>query len=89
MPQDKSIPGSPLDWLARAKGSLALAKQPKPEDAFWEDLCFQAQQAAEKAIKVVYQYKDLNFRFTHNLLGSWAKGLKTAAYLYHRLSRKP
>ena len=46
LPQDKSIPGSPLDWLVRAKGNLALAKQPKPEEAFWEDLCFQAQQAA-------------------------------------------
>ncbi|MBC8234752.1 HEPN domain-containing protein [bacterium] len=63
LPQDKSIPGSPLDWLARAKGNLALAKQPKPKEAFWEDLCFQAQQAAEKAIKAVYQYKGLNFRY--------------------------
>ena len=67
MPQDKSIPGGPLDWLARAKGNLALAKQTKPEDSFWEDLCFQAQQAAEKAIKAVYQYKELYFRYTHDL----------------------
>lgn len=67
MPQDKSILGGPLDWLARAKGNLALAKQPKPEDAFWEDQCFQAQQAAEKAIKALYQYKELHFRFTHDL----------------------
>jgi len=35
--------------------ALALAKQPKPEDAFWEDLCFQAQQAAEKAIKYAFE----------------------------------
>jgi len=53
--------------LARSKGSLALAKQPKPKDAFWEDLCFQAQQAAEKAIKALYQYKGLSFRYTHDL----------------------
>ena len=67
MPQNKSIQGSPLDWLSRARGNLALAKQPKPEEAFWEDLCFQAQQAGEKAIKAIYQYKGLHFRFTHDL----------------------
>lgn len=67
MPSDKAIPGSPRDWLARAKGSLALAKQPKAEEAFWEDQCFLAQQAAEKAIKAVYQHKGLLFRYTHDL----------------------
>ena len=67
IPPDKTIPGSPLDWLTRAKGNLALAKQPKPEGAFWEDQCFLAQQAAEKAIKAVYQHKHLFFRYTHDL----------------------
>ena len=67
MPPDESVPGGPLDWLTRAKGSLALAKQPKPEDAFWEDQCFLAQQAAEKAIKAVYQHKGFLFRYTHDL----------------------
>lgn len=38
-------------WLARAKGDLALASAPLPPGAFYEDLCFHAQQAAEKAIK--------------------------------------
>jgi HEPN domain-containing protein len=80
LPQNKAISGSPLDWLARAKGNLALAKQPKPEDAFWEDLCFQAQQAAEKAIKAVYQYKGLNFRFTHDL-EELGKGLEDSGVL--------
>ena len=32
MPPDKTIAGSPMDWLARAKGSLVLAKQPKNEN---------------------------------------------------------
>jgi len=59
MPPDESIPGSAQDWLARARGSLALAKQPKPEGAFWEDQCFLAQQAAEKALKAVYQARGL------------------------------
>jgi len=64
---DKSIPGSVQDWLVRAKGHLALAKQPKPEGAFWEDQCFLAQQAAEKALKAVYQPRGLLFRYTHDL----------------------
>ena len=67
MPQDSTVPGSPLDWLARAQGSLALAKQPRPESAFWEDQCFLAQQAAEKALKAIYQHKGLLFRYTHDL----------------------
>jgi len=67
MPPEKTIPGSPLDWLTRAKGSLALAKQPKVEEAFWEDQCFLAQQAAEKALKAVYQLKGILFRYTHDL----------------------
>lgn len=77
MPPGKSIPGSPLDWLARAKGNLALAKQRKPEAAFWEDQCFQAEQPAEKAMKAVYQHKGLLFRYTHDL-GELGKGLEDA-----------
>ena len=67
MPQDRAVPGSPLDWLARAQGSLALAQQPKPEAAFWEDQCFLTQQAAEKSLKAIYQHKGLLFRYTHDL----------------------
>ena len=67
MPPDKSIPGSVQDWLVRATGHLALAQQPKPAGAFWEDQCFLAQQAAEKAIKAVYQHQELPFRYTHDL----------------------
>jgi len=72
---DKYIPRSPLDWLARAKGSLSLAKQPKPEGAYWEDQCFLAQQAAEKAIKSVCQHQGLHFRHVHDL-EELAKGLE-------------
>jgi HEPN domain-containing protein len=67
MPPGKPVPGSPLDWLVRAKGHLTLARQPRPEGAFWEDQCFRLQQAAEKAIKAVYQHKGLLFRYTHDL----------------------
>jgi HEPN domain-containing protein len=53
--------------LARARGDLAIAKAPLPEGAFFEDLCFHAQQAAEKALKAVYLHLGWNFRYTHDL----------------------
>jgi HEPN domain-containing protein len=69
MPRRIGFIGKPEDWLRRAKGSLARAKQKKPKDAFWEDLCFDAQQAAEKAIKAVLIFRRLEFRKTHDLRG--------------------
>jgi HEPN domain-containing protein len=67
MPPGRSVPGTPQDWLARANSDLALARLPLPPDAFYEDLCFHAQQAAEKALKAVYQYHAWTFRYTHDL----------------------
>ncbi|GAB4257002.1 MAG: HEPN domain-containing protein [Thermoleophilia bacterium] len=67
MPQDSRVPGSPQDWFARAKGDLALARVPLPKGAFYDDLCFHAQQAAEKALKAVYQHHGWTFRYTHDL----------------------
>lgn len=55
------------EWLQRAQGNLALAEVKKPTDTAWEDLCFQAQQAAEKALKAVLQYKGVVFPYTHDL----------------------
>ncbi len=67
MRQDKPVPGSSSDWMARAKGDLALSRSPLPEGAFLEDLCFHAQQAAEKALKALYVHQSLVFRYTHDL----------------------
>ena len=67
MPHNKQLPGSPADWLARAEGDLALARVTLPEGGFYEDLCFHAQQAAEKALKAVFRIKGLTFRYTHDL----------------------
>ncbi len=67
MPQDRPLAGSAEDWLARAEGDLALARASLPEGAFYEDLCFHAQQAAEKALKAVYQHFGKRFRYTHDL----------------------
>jgi HEPN domain-containing protein len=40
------------EWINRARSDLALARA-KPEGVYLEDLCFHAQQAAEKAIKAL------------------------------------
>jgi HEPN domain-containing protein len=46
-------PADPGEWLNRAKSRLALARQ-RSSEIYPENLCFQAQQAAEKAVKAVF-----------------------------------
>lgn len=67
MSEKDPVPGSSEDWLRRARADLALARAPLPEGALFEDLCFHAQQAAEKAIKAVYIYHGARFRYTHDI----------------------
>ncbi len=85
MPVERDIPGSPVEWLARAKGDLALARAPLPAGGFYEDLCFHAQQAAEKAIKAVYRRHGWTFRYVHSieelLTGLRQSGLKVPEQL--------
>ena len=59
-------PHDPSQWLKRALSSLAKARQRAPEILF-EDLCFDAQQAAEKAIKAMLINRRADFPYTHNL----------------------
>jgi len=66
VPPDPEI-GSARNWIERARSSLALAKVEKPDDCLWEDLCFHAQQAAEKAIKAVLVGHNIPFRFVHDI----------------------
>jgi len=67
MQPEGSKPGTPQEWLRRAKSNLALASQPKLDQVYWEDLCFEAQQAAEKAIKAVLLSKGVRFRLVHDI----------------------
>ena len=60
-------PGSAQDWFSRAQGKLLLARLPLPEGGYWEDLCYLAQQAAELAVKAVYQQHGWRFAFVHDL----------------------
>lgn len=64
--RERLPPDNPIEWLNRAKSSLALAKMGSI-DIYREDLCFQAQQGAEKAIKAVYISKNIIFPYIHDI----------------------
>ena len=59
--------GTPADWLRHARSDLALA-QPTPDpQVLRENLCFHAQQAAEKSLKAVLVARGLAVPRTHSL----------------------
>jgi HEPN domain-containing protein len=64
---DKPLPGSAADWLRRARSDLALAGIALPRDVLYNELCFHAQQAAEKSIKAVLVHCGIEFRKVHNI----------------------
>lgn len=66
MPPDRFPPDDPREWLNRARSNLTLARVEIPGVAF-EDLCFDAQQAAEKAIKAVFIARGVDFPYVHDL----------------------
>jgi HEPN domain-containing protein len=53
-------------WLERAKSSYELSKN-TVYGVFYEDLCFQLQQAVEKAFKGLLIYYGVEPEFTHNI----------------------
>ncbi|MBI2999118.1 MAG: HEPN domain-containing protein [Deltaproteobacteria bacterium] len=59
-------PDDPREWLNRARSNLARAKV-KHKGVYLEDLCFDAQQAAEKAIKALLIKRDVAFPYVHDL----------------------
>lgn len=76
MPNEKSKPylgrrfppDDPREWLNRARSNLAKAGIASELDVvYFEDLCFDAQQAAEKAIKAVMIHLDVRFPYVHDL----------------------
>jgi HEPN domain-containing protein len=66
MARKRYPPTDPREWINRAESNLAAAGVSSP-DVYLEDLCFNAQQAAEKAIKAVFIRRGLNFPFVHDL----------------------
>jgi HEPN domain-containing protein len=53
-------------WLERAKSNYELSKN-TVYGVFYEDLCFQLQQAVEKAFKGLLIYYGIEPAFTHNI----------------------
>ncbi|TAK24195.1 MAG: HEPN domain-containing protein [Chloroflexota bacterium] len=52
MPRERFAPDEPREWLNRSRSNLMRARRVEV-GIYLEDLCFDAQQAAEKAIKAV------------------------------------
>jgi HEPN domain-containing protein len=52
-------------WLKRARSNLAIAQTEKRENVLLEDLCFEAQQAAEKALKALLIHFAGDYPRTH------------------------
>lgn len=57
---------NPREWLNRAQSNLVLAKSLVPH-IYLEDYCFNAQQAAEKAIEAVMVLRGIEFPYIHDL----------------------
>jgi HEPN domain-containing protein len=66
MPSERFSPDDPREWLNRARSNLARA-QTKITGVYLEDLCFDAQQAAEKAIKALLIKRGVTFPYVHDL----------------------
>lgn len=68
MPPDYRDPTKPEEWLRRARSNLARARAGRQQpEVLYEDLCFDAQQAAEKAIKALLVHRGVPFPKTHAL----------------------
>jgi HEPN domain-containing protein len=66
MPPERFSPDDPREWLNRARSNLARA-QMKITGVYLEDLCFGAQQAAEKAVKALLIKRGVTFPYVHDL----------------------
>jgi HEPN domain-containing protein len=68
MPHRRNPGAGPQDWLRRARSNLARARDDSgvPE-VLYEDLCFDCQQAAEKAFKAVLVRKGIDFPKVHSI----------------------
>ena len=67
MLSENAAPGSAEGWLRFARSDLVLASIPRPAGVLPENLCFHAQQAAEKALKAVLLSKGMEVPRTHNI----------------------
>ena len=54
-------------WIDRAKSSLEISKIAVNDNVYFEDLCYQSQQAVEKCLKGLLIYFNVEPEFTHNI----------------------
>src|SRR6266849_4847534 len=66
MKRKRLPPNDPREWIRRAESNLAHSRAISPEVCL-EDLCFDAQQGAEKAIKAVFISRGETFPYIHEL----------------------
>ncbi len=66
MPTEVFPPEDPREWMNRARSDLTLAKN-RLAGVYLADLCFHAQQAAEKAVKALMIERDIEFPYVHDL----------------------
>jgi HEPN domain-containing protein len=66
MARKRLPPDDPREWLNRARSNLTRAGNPMP-GVYLEDYCFDAQQAAEKAIKAVLIKHGIPVPYIHDL----------------------
>ncbi len=65
-PPERFPPDDPREWLNRARSNLAQA-QHRMAGVYLEDLCFEAQQAVEKAVKAVPIKRQVRFPYIHDI----------------------
>jgi len=54
-------------WIARAKSSYEISKTEIKNNIYYEDLCYQSQQAVEKVLKGLLIYFGIDPEFSHNI----------------------
>lgn len=82
----------PKEWLKRAKSSLILAKKSVEEGLYYEDLCFNAQQSAEKSLKALIVDLGMKPVKTHSfmkLIGQLNEKFQVPEYLQEVLILDP
>lgn len=68
MRRKRFSPDDPREWLNRAASNLARAELAnRATSIYLEDFCFDAQQAAEKAIKAILIQRGVSFPYSHDI----------------------
>ena len=54
-------------WIERAKSSYEISKTIINKNIYYEDLCYQSQQAVEKSLKGLLIFYGIDPEYTHNI----------------------